>query len=199
MRYLVEFSFIFSPVPTSSLLSVLSLCCYNFVMFEGMCDVDFSLFHCCVSLLHNLPCFRLFSLSTILTFFYFSLCRHFIQRQLNLIYLVRCIPCVVCLWWKCCFLFPLYIRPLFKRRKSCYNKIWSTHTQTQNAHWNALESIWLIDRRCAEISCIFIITDVEGRMHFTNPFLNFVLCFACIKLYSIRVSRINEKRDIFKY
>lgn len=62
MRYLVEFSFIFSPVPTSSLLSVLSLCCYNFVMFEGMCDVDFSLFHCCVSLLHNLPCFRFFSL-----------------------------------------------------------------------------------------------------------------------------------------
>lgn len=121
----------FSSFPSSSLHSVLSLCCYNFVMFEGMCDVDFSLFHCCVSLLHNLPCFRLFSLSTILTFFYFSLCRHFIQRQLNLIYLVRCIPCVVCLWWKCCFLFPLDSAIIQATKIMVQQNMKHTHTNTK--------------------------------------------------------------------
>lgn len=130
MRYLVEFSFIFPPFPLPR-----SFLCYHCAAIISSCLRECAmwifLYSTVVCLYYIIFHVFVFSLSLILTFFYFSLCRHFIQRQLNLIYLVRCIPCVVCLWWKCCFLFPLYSAIIQATKIMLQQNMKHTHTNTK--------------------------------------------------------------------
>lgn len=142
-------------------------------VWEDM-NVDFS-----ISLLSLLwyiifHVFVSFLLSWILSpFFYSSLCLFYSATTKS--HLSCVLYPVQCLWWKFCFLFHCVLLPIYS---SDENYVTTKYETMYNAHWNALESIWLIAVMCKDLVHFH---DHKGRMHCANPFLNFIICFIFIK------------------
>lgn len=126
-------------------------------------------------MIHNLPCFcQFFAFFNSLSLFLFFVVSTFYSATTKS-HLSCVLYPVQCLWWKFCFLFHCVLLPIYS---SDENYVTTKYETMYNAHWNALESIWLIAVMCKDLVHFH---DHKGRMHCANPFLNFIICFIFIK------------------